>query len=154
RLQVGPLTKHNHLNASRSSFLLMTSLWQRRRPINIVRTFTPRCGLRMIGTDLSLRRRDYPRESMQQRCTPCIQRQAAIARCNWSGSLFAFASTDSIRMNNVNRQEQGIAQMALSDRALASWEIASIASSALIAEWMYAASVGAGKWVTAIPVSL
>lgn len=40
------------------------------------------------------------------------------------------------------------------DRALAAWEIASVASSILIAEWILAAMVGQSKFVVAIPIAL
>lgn len=40
------------------------------------------------------------------------------------------------------------------DRALAAWEIASVASSILIAEWILAAMVGRSKFVVAIPIAL
>jgi len=40
------------------------------------------------------------------------------------------------------------------DRALAAWEIASVASSVLIAEWILAVMVGRSKFVLAIPIGL
>ena len=42
----------------------------------------------------------------------------------------------------------------LSGRSLAGWEIASIASSVLMAEWLLAASAGLSRLVAAIPVTL
>lgn len=42
----------------------------------------------------------------------------------------------------------------MSDRALAGWEIVSVVSSIVIAEWMLAAAAGLGKAVIAIPVAL
>src|SRR5262249_21711333 len=41
-----------------------------------------------------------------------------------------------------------------SDRALAAWEVASVVTSGLIAEWILAASAGRTKAIVAIPVSL
>jgi len=40
------------------------------------------------------------------------------------------------------------------DRALAAWEIASVASSILIAEWILVAMVGRSKFVVAIPIAV
>jgi hypothetical protein len=40
------------------------------------------------------------------------------------------------------------------DRALAAWEIASVASSILIAEWILSAVIGRSKLVVAIPIAL
>jgi hypothetical protein len=40
------------------------------------------------------------------------------------------------------------------DRALAAWEIASVASSVLIAEWILSAVVGLSKFVVGIPITL
>ena len=42
----------------------------------------------------------------------------------------------------------------IGDRALATWEIASVASSVLIAEWILAAAIGRNKLVVAIPIGL
>ena len=42
----------------------------------------------------------------------------------------------------------------LSGRSLASWEIASIASSVLMAEWLLAASAGLSRLIAAIPITL
>ncbi len=42
----------------------------------------------------------------------------------------------------------------MGDRALASWEIASVVSSILIAEWILSAVIGRGKLVVAIPIGL
>src|ERR1051326_6973721 len=42
----------------------------------------------------------------------------------------------------------------LSGRSLAGWEIASIASSVLMAEWLLAASVGLSRLIGAIPITL
>ena len=42
----------------------------------------------------------------------------------------------------------------LSGRALAGWEIASIASSVLMAEWLLAASAGLSRLIAAIPITL
>ena len=41
----------------------------------------------------------------------------------------------------------------VSDRALAAWEIASVASSVLIAEWILAATIGRGKLSVSIPIA-
>jgi membrane protease YdiL (CAAX protease family) len=45
-------------------------------------------------------------------------------------------------------------QWALSDRALAGWEIASVISSILIAEWMAATAAGFTKAIIAVPIAL
>jgi hypothetical protein len=42
----------------------------------------------------------------------------------------------------------------IGDRALAAWEIASVVSSILIAEWILSAVVGRSKFVVAIPITL
>ena len=42
----------------------------------------------------------------------------------------------------------------IGDRALAAWEIASVASSILIAEWILSATFGRSKFVVAIPIAL
>src|SRR5262245_59482426 len=45
-------------------------------------------------------------------------------------------------------------QLAFTDRALAGWEIASVVSSVLIAEWMAATAAGFIKAIIAVPVAL
>jgi membrane protease YdiL (CAAX protease family) len=50
--------------------------------------------------------------------------------------------------------ESGADQLSLSDQSLASWEIASVVSSMLIAEWMTATAAGFTKAIIAIPVAL
>ncbi|HXT63433.1 MAG TPA: CPBP family intramembrane glutamic endopeptidase [Pyrinomonadaceae bacterium] len=45
-------------------------------------------------------------------------------------------------------------EAALSDRALAGWEIASVATSVVIAEWMAVSAAGLSKAIIAIPVAL
>ena len=45
-------------------------------------------------------------------------------------------------------------QLALTDRALAGWEIASLVSSILIAEWLAATAAGLTKAIIAVPVAL
>src|SRR6266481_1005378 len=42
----------------------------------------------------------------------------------------------------------------MSDRALAAWEIASVVSSILIAEWILSAVIGRSKLIVAIPIGL
>ncbi len=49
---------------------------------------------------------------------------------------------------------ESAANVVFTDESLAGWEIASIVSSALIAEWLMAASTGVNRVVTAIPVTL
>ena len=52
-------------------------------------------------------------------------------------------------------QENGVrSQAIIGDRALAAWEIASVVSSILIAEWILSAVVGRSKFVVAIPITL
>jgi hypothetical protein len=54
-----------------------------------------------------------------------------------------------------SEQRNGVASDAVvGDRALAVWEIASVASSVLIAEWILAAMVGRSKLVVAIPITM
>lgn len=60
-------------------------------------------------------------------------------------------------MNSADHSEQESragSDAVVGDRALAAWEIASVASSILIAEWMLAAMVGRSKFVLAIPIAL
>jgi membrane protease YdiL (CAAX protease family) len=45
-------------------------------------------------------------------------------------------------------------QLALTDRSLAGWEIASVVSSILIAEWMAATGAGFNKAIIAVPIAL
>jgi len=52
---------------------------------------------------------------------------------------------------NLNDEDSGAV---IGDRALASWEIASVASSILIAEWILSAVIGRSKLVVAIPIGL
>jgi membrane protease YdiL (CAAX protease family) len=49
-------------------------------------------------------------------------------------------------------QDSGASDAVVGDRALAVWEIASVVSSVLIAEWILAAIVGRSKLVVAIPI--
>ena len=51
-----------------------------------------------------------------------------------------------------SRDDEGAAVM--SDRALAGWEIASVVSSILIAEWILSAVIGRSKLIVAIPIGL
>jgi membrane protease YdiL (CAAX protease family) len=51
-----------------------------------------------------------------------------------------------------SREEQCAA--VISDRALAAWEIASVVSSILIAEWILSAVIGRSKLIVAIPIGL
>jgi len=52
---------------------------------------------------------------------------------------------------NAKDEQSGVL---MGDRALASWEIASVVSSILIAEWILSAVIGNSKLVVAIPVGL
>src|SRR5215510_15091687 len=45
-------------------------------------------------------------------------------------------------------------QVAFTDRSLAGWEIASVVSSILVAEWMAATAAGFMKAIIAVPVAL
>jgi membrane protease YdiL (CAAX protease family) len=53
-----------------------------------------------------------------------------------------------------HRQVRDQSGAVVSDRALAAWEIASVASSVLIAEWILAAMIGRGKLSVSIPIAL
>ena len=60
-------------------------------------------------------------------------------------------------MSSADHSEQqrgSVSDAVVGDRALAAWEIASVASSILIAEWILAAMVGRSKFVVAIPIAL
>ncbi|HEY8204487.1 MAG TPA: CPBP family glutamic-type intramembrane protease [Pyrinomonadaceae bacterium] len=50
--------------------------------------------------------------------------------------------------------DQRASSAALTDRTLAAWEIVSVASSIVIAEWMLAAAAGFSKAIIAVPVGL
>jgi len=52
---------------------------------------------------------------------------------------------------NAKEEPSGVL---MGDRALASWEIASVVSSILIAEWILSAVIGRSKLVVAIPIGL
>jgi hypothetical protein len=52
---------------------------------------------------------------------------------------------------NASDEQAGVL---MGDRALASWEIASVVSSILIAEWILSAVIGRSKLVVAIPIGL
>jgi hypothetical protein len=52
---------------------------------------------------------------------------------------------------NANDEQSGVL---MGDRALASWEIVSVVSSILIAEWILSAVIGRSKLVVAIPIGL
>jgi len=58
---------------------------------------------------------------------------------------------DSVSPPDISSAPQSVA---LSDRTLAIWEIASVASSIAIAEWMLASAAGYSKAVIAVPVAL
>lgn len=53
-----------------------------------------------------------------------------------------------------SRQDDAQSQAIIGDRGLAAWEIASVVSSILIAEWILSAVVGRSKMVVAIPMTL
>jgi membrane protease YdiL (CAAX protease family) len=55
--------------------------------------------------------------------------------------------------SEVNEQAESPSAV-IGDRALAAWEIASIVSSILIAEWILSAAMGRSRLVVAIPISL
>ena len=57
-------------------------------------------------------------------------------------------------MTSDLQPESGADQLLLSDQSLASWEIASVVSSILIAEWMAVTATGLTKAIIAIPVAL
>lgn len=60
-------------------------------------------------------------------------------------------------MSSAGQSEQrnsGGSEAVIGDRALAAWEIASVVSSVLIAEWILAAMVGRSKFVVAIPIAM
>ena len=52
-------------------------------------------------------------------------------------------------MSSINREQE---DTVISDRTLAGWEIVSVVSSIIIAEWMLASAAGFSKLVVAIPV--
>lgn len=56
-------------------------------------------------------------------------------------------------MNSADYSQQQN-EAVIGDRGLAAWEIASVASSILIAEWILAAVVGRSKFVVGIPITL
>lgn len=56
--------------------------------------------------------------------------------------------------DHSEEQSSGGSDAVVGDRALAAWEIGSVASSILIAEWILAAMVGRSKFVVAIPIGL
>ena len=59
-------------------------------------------------------------------------------------------------MSSADFDEQlGSARAAVvGDRALAAWEIASVASSILIAEWILAAAAGRSRLIVTVPITL
>jgi len=57
-------------------------------------------------------------------------------------------------VDHSEQQSSARSDAVVGDRALAAWEIASVASSILIAEWILAAMVGRSKLVVAIPITL
>jgi len=52
------------------------------------------------------------------------------------------------------KTESAVNQLAFTDRALAGWEIASVVSSIVIAEWMTVSAAGLTKAIIAIPIAL
>jgi membrane protease YdiL (CAAX protease family) len=56
-----------------------------------------------------------------------------------------------VNSSDINPSDQSAA---IGDRALAAWEIASVASSILIAEWILSAAMGRSGLVVAIPIAL
>ena len=61
----------------------------------------------------------------------------------------AGSMNESPSLTDISSEPQAVA---LSDRTLAIWEIASVASSVVIAEWMLASAAGFSKAVIAVPV--
>src|SRR6266498_1155056 len=59
-------------------------------------------------------------------------------------------------MNGTENSQQNdeLSHAIIGDRGLAAWEIASVVSSILIAEWILSAVVGRSKFVVAIPMTL
>ena len=58
-------------------------------------------------------------------------------------------------MNSSEPITQGeVPTAVIADRALAAWEIASVVSSILIAEWILSAAMGRSRFVVAIPITL
>jgi membrane protease YdiL (CAAX protease family) len=57
-------------------------------------------------------------------------------------------------MSSVDTKSRMIDDAPVGPRALAAWEIASVVSSALIAEWILSAAAGRSKLIVAIPLSL
>jgi membrane protease YdiL (CAAX protease family) len=55
---------------------------------------------------------------------------------------------------NLNSQESQSSDATVSDRTLASWELISVVSSIVIAEWMFTTVSGLSKLIIAIPVLL
>lgn len=51
-------------------------------------------------------------------------------------------------------KESGQTEVAVRDKALAGWEIASVTLSFLLAEWMIQPFAGSGRWLNAIPLVL
>jgi membrane protease YdiL (CAAX protease family) len=54
----------------------------------------------------------------------------------------------------AQEQNDDTSAAVISERALAAWEIASVVSSVLIAEWILAAMIGRGKLSVSIPIAL
>jgi membrane protease YdiL (CAAX protease family) len=52
------------------------------------------------------------------------------------------------------KKEAAVNQLAFTDRALAGWEIASVVSSIVIAEWLTVSAAGLSKAIIAVPVAL
>ena len=57
-------------------------------------------------------------------------------------------------MTSDSNTPSGTDQLSLSDQSLAGWEIASVVSSVLIAEWLAATAAGFSKAISAVPVTL
>ncbi len=59
-------------------------------------------------------------------------------------------------MNSAGHSQNDVArsEAVIADRALAGWEIASVASSILIAEWILSVVVGRSRFVVAVPITL
>ncbi|HMG72105.1 MAG TPA: CPBP family glutamic-type intramembrane protease [Pyrinomonadaceae bacterium] len=57
-------------------------------------------------------------------------------------------------MNSSDVNSKADQSPAITDRALAAWEIASVVSSVLIAEWILSAAMGRSRLVVAIPIAL
>jgi membrane protease YdiL (CAAX protease family) len=59
-----------------------------------------------------------------------------------------------VNQEHLNRQPLSTETTVMSDQALASWEVVSVVSSIVIAEWMFTSVAGLSKLIVAVPVVL